>query len=270
MFDQILPDGRRAGLGLHARSWWMRAGRGVVLTLRVVPRRHRFAAARMLAHAVEPVVLRTSIYRTWPERLDSVREMALYGVMTLMDRQQVPFDPALRVTGAELLHDELRRGRGLLVLGLHQTLVTLLPRYLHDIGCTPTIVAGTDAFPIFGTGITFPALQSSAGLLIKVRTQLRAGRLVCAMMDAGGREPTPIDTTTGPKHICHSWMRLAHRCQASILFASVHLEPKQIVVSLTRPSYASDASAEDVVDAVVSHVSGQTRRAVSLTAAVSR
>ena len=270
MSEQFLPAATRGGQGVHAHSWWMRAGRSAVLALRVVPRRHRFAAARLLAHALEPIVLRTAVYRTWHERLDSVREMALYGVMTLMDREQVPFDPALRVVGAELLHDEMRRGRGLLMLGLHQTLVTLFPRYLHDIGCTPTIVASTDSFPIVGTGVAFPALQSSAGLLVRVRTQLRAGGLVCAMIDAGGHEPAPIETASGPKRISHSWMRLAHRCQAGILFASVHLEPKHIVLSLTRPAYAPDASEDDVVRAVVSHVSAQTQRMVSLTAAASR
>jgi lauroyl/myristoyl acyltransferase len=240
----------------------MRAGHCAALALRIVPRHHRFAAACMLARTLEPVVLRTAVYRTWPGRLDSVREISLYGVMTLMDRQRVAFDPAIRVIGAELLHDDMRRGRGLLVLGLHQSLLTLFPRYLHDIGCTPTIIAAAGTFPIAGTGATFPAIQASAHLLVRVRTELRAGGLVCAMLDGGRHLRRRVDTAAGPRAISDAWVRLAHRCQARILFASAHVEPKQIVISLTRPVYAPDASGDDVADAVVSHVSACARETV--------
>jgi hypothetical protein len=221
--------------------------------LRVVPHHYRFDVARVLARAIEPVLRRTALYRTWPTRLDGVRELSLYGVMTLMDRQRVPFDPPLRLPGVDLLHEDIRRGRGVLVLGLHQSLATLFPRYLHDIGCTPLIVAASTDFPIVGSATSAPALQGSVSLLVRARSQLRAGGVVCAMLDVTGRENVVAETSGGPIGFNPAWMRLAQRCQASILFVWARLERKHIVITVSRPAYAPDASADDVIDAVVSH-----------------
>ena len=239
--------------GSQSGSWWLHAGGVAARALKAVPQHYRFDAARVLARAVEPVLRRTTLYRTWPTRLDGVRELALYGVMTLMDRQRVPFDPPLRVPGVELLHDDIRRGRGVLVLGLHQSLATLFPRYLHDIGCTPLIVAASTAFPIVGAAKSAPALQGSASLLLRVKSQLRSGGVVCAMLDVTGRETVQTETAVGHIGLNHAWMRLAWRCQASILFVWTHVERKRIVITLSRPTYAPGASADEVIDAVVSH-----------------
>jgi hypothetical protein len=230
--------------------------------LSAVPYHYRFDAARILARAVEPVLRRTTLYRTWPTNLDGARELALYGVMTLMDRQRVPFDPPLRLPGVELLHDDIGRGRGVLLLGLHQSLATLFPRYLHDIGCTPLIVAASNTFPIVGAATSAPALQGSASLFVRVRNQFRAGGVVCAMLDVGGRESVVADTAAGHLGLNHAWMRLAWRCQASILFVWAHVERKRIVITVSRPAYAPDASADDVIDAVVSHACAHIDRLV--------
>jgi lauroyl/myristoyl acyltransferase len=235
------------------RSSWLRAGGAATRLLSAVPHRYRYDAARILARAVEPVLKRTTLYRTWPTRLDGVRELALYGVMTLMDRQRVPFDPPLRLSGDALLHDDLTHGRGVLLLGLHQSLATLVPRYLHDIGCTPLIVAASPTFPIVGAATSAPALQGSTSLLIRVRSQLRAGGVVCAMLDVGGRESISVETAAGRVAFNHAWMRLAWRCQASIAFVWARVEGKDIAIALSRPAYAPDASADDVINAVVAH-----------------
>ncbi len=136
---------------------------------------------------------------------------------------------------------------------MHQSLATLFPRYLHDIGCTPLIVAASTAFPIVGAATSAPALQGSASLLVRVYSQLRAGGVVCAMLDVGGRESVSAETAAGDMGLNHAWMRLAWRCQASILFVWAHVERKRIVITLSRPAYAPDASADEVIDAVVSH-----------------
>jgi lauroyl/myristoyl acyltransferase len=241
----------------------LRAGGVATRALKAVPRHYRFDAARVLARAVEPVLRRTTLYRTWPTRLDGVRELALYGVMTLMDRQRVLFDPRLRLPGVDLLHDDLERGRGVLLLGMHQSLATLFPRYLHDIGRTPLIVAASTTFPIVGSATSAPALQGSASLLVRVRSQLRAGGVVCAMLDVGGRESISADTAAGHMGLNHAWMRLAWRCQASILFVWAHVERTRIVITLSRPAYAPDASADEVIDAVVSHACAHIERLVA-------
>jgi lauroyl/myristoyl acyltransferase len=242
-----------SGSSASSGSRWLRAGGVVARALSAVPHQYRFDAARVLARAIEPVLRRTTLYRTWPTRLDGVRELSLYGVMTLMDRQRVPFDPPLRLPGADLLHEDIRRGRGVLVLGLHQSLATLFPRYLHDIGCTPLIVAASADFPIVGSATSAPALQGSVSLLVRARSQLRAGGVVCAMLDVTGRENVVAETAGGPIDFNPAWMRLAQRCQASILFVWAHLERKHVVITVSRPAYPPDASADEVIDAVVSH-----------------
>jgi lauroyl/myristoyl acyltransferase len=249
--------------GVQARSWWLRAGSVAARALSVVPHHYRFDAARILARAVEPVLRRTTLYRTWLSNLDGPRELALYGVMTLMDRQRVPFDPPLRLPGVDLLHDDIRRGRGVLLLGLHQSLATLFPRYLHDIGCTPLIVAASDTFPIVGAATSAPALQAGTpALFVRVRNQFRAGGVVCAMLDVGGRETVVVDTAAGRLGLNHAWLRLAWRCQARILFVWAHVERKRIVITVSRPAYAPDASADDVIEAVVSHACAHVDRLV--------
>jgi hypothetical protein len=242
-----------ARAGVRARSCWLRAGGVAARALNAVPRHYRFDAARIVARSIEPVLRRTTLYKTWPSPYDGVRELSLYGVMTLMDRQRVAFDPALRLPGVELLHDDLRRGRGVLLLGLHQSLATLFPRYLHDIGCTPLIVAASPTFPLVGAATSAPALQSSASLLVRVRSQLRAGGVVCAMLDVGGRESIAVDTAAGHIGLNHAWMRVAWLCQASILFVWARMERKRIAITLSRPAYAPDAPVDEVIDAVVSH-----------------
>jgi hypothetical protein len=240
-------------MGTSTRRSWLRAGEVVARALSVVPYRCRFDAARVVARAIEPVLRRTTLYRTWLTPFDGVRELSLYGVMTLMDRQRVRFEPRLRLPGVELLHDDIGRGRGVLLLGLHQSLATLFPRYLHDIGCTPLIVAASPSFPIVGTATSAPALQSSASLLVRVRSQLRAGGVVCAMLDVGGRESVAVDTRAGQVGLNHAWMRVAWRCRASILFVWAHVEREEIVISVSRPAYAENASVDEVIDAVVTH-----------------
>lgn len=253
--------------GSPGRSWWLIPGSAATRLLAAVPHRYRYEAARILARAVQPVLKRTTLYRTWPTRLDGVRELALYGVMTLMDRQRVPFDPPLLLSGVELLHDDLKHGRGVLLLGLHQSLATLVPRYLHDIGCTPLIVAASPNFPIVGTATSAPALQGSTSLLIRVRSQLRAGGVVCAMLDVGGRESIAVETAAGRVAFNHAWMRLAWRCRASIVFVWARLEGKHIVITLSRPGYARDASADDMIDAVVAHACAHLEQLVTPSAA---
>src|SRR5207253_748203 len=116
-------------------------------------------------------------------RIDRGDEIALHYALSIMTHSGAMFDPEMSVDGAEKFDAAWKKGRGVVVVAPHALLSLLLFRYLHDIGCVPTIVSASPSVHIYGRRLVVRALQPSPATMFCLRSALRSGGVVCAMID---------------------------------------------------------------------------------------
>ena len=236
----------------------------------VVPRRYRFEVARRFTAALTPIVKRTSWYRAHESLgMDGVEEIALHYALNIMSQSGALFDLEIKIEGAEILHAALRNSHGTMIVAPHTLLSVSLIRYLHDVGCPPTTVSAAPFVHIYGTRFVLRALQPSSSLLIRLRTALRRGDLVYAMIDEAPRNSArTIQFPAGPRpvYISNALIKLAKRCDADVIFTSARLDERQnIVLTFDAPLAVTDASelsiAKSFVNFLETHVERRGRRA---------
>jgi len=111
------------------------------VAMRLVPRRLRFSAARLLARMLVPFIARTQMCREQVAMgLDTQREIALYVVLRFLTRTGNVFDIPVLHQGREEAFAALTKGRGCLVALSHTTLCYAMCRDLADRGLDPVIV----------------------------------------------------------------------------------------------------------------------------------
>jgi lauroyl/myristoyl acyltransferase len=204
-----------------------------------VPRRYRFEIARRFTAALTPIVKRTSWYRAHESLgIDGIEEIALYHALNIMTRSGALFDLEMKMEGAEILHAALRNPHGTMIVAPHALLSVSLVRYLHDVGRLPTTVSAAPFVRIYGTRFVTRALQPSSSLLIRLRTALRRGDLVYAMIDEAPRNSArtiQFATSGGPVFVSDALIKLAGRCDARVIFTSARLDQRHIVVTFAAP-----------------------------------
>ena len=94
---------------------------------------------------------------------------------------------------------------------------------------------------------------------MSARSHLRAGRVVCAMVDSGQGSPQrslEVRTENGSLWVADQLIRLARRCDASIVFCAARLESHGVAVALQRPAATSDEDAiiRDFVSFIEAHI----------------
>jgi len=117
-------------------------------------------------------------------------------------------------------------------------LVHCLVRSLTDMGHPPTAVVSKEKgshegeYSVWGLGKTLPAMAPGRDVLIKIRTILRHGGAVAALVDRGISRPF------------HNIFRLIPSLGAQVVFATFALQPdKEILVEYFAPpdpSFSSD------------------------------
>jgi hypothetical protein len=243
--------------------YWHIASRAFALGMWAVPRRCRFEIARRITAALTPIVKRTSWYRAHESLgIDGVEEIALYHALNIMTRSGVLFDLEMRIEGAEILHGALRNSHGTMMVAPHALLSVLLIRYLHDVGRLPKTVAATPFVHIYGTRFLTRALQPTSSLLIRLRTALRRGEMVYAMIDEAPRNSArTIQFQAGPRavYISDALIKLAKGCDAGVIFTSARLDERQnIVLRFDAPPALADTSelsiAKSFVNFLESHI----------------
>ncbi|HKO56282.1 MAG TPA: hypothetical protein VJ276_10420 [Thermoanaerobaculia bacterium] len=198
--------------------------------MRVIPRRYRFAIARVAAETLRPLVRRSGRFREQLRfRMDTDREVALHHALTAMTISGTPFDPPLTVVNVDQLNEELMAGRGVFFAGTHMVLMPLVFRHLHDRGIIPFVVTASPA-AILGTRAETHAVAPSPESLMQVRGLLRDGAVLTAMLDRAeetdDRRTIEVETSAGKLRIRDTLLRLAMRCNAAIFFISAHIEPR--------------------------------------------
>jgi hypothetical protein len=248
--------------------YWYLLSRALALELWTVPRRYRFNAAARLARVLTPLVRRTSWYRAQRQlRIDGDSEIALYYVLEIMTNSGALFEPVLHVEGAEVLSDALKREQGVLLVAPHALLSQLLFRYLYDIDNVPAIISAAPSAHIYGTRLVASTIQPTPAYMIRLRSVLRKGGVVCAMVDgehATERKLIKFATAAGPMYLSDALIRLALRCNASVLFTSVRVEQRRgVLLNIAAPAKSTGLTVESVTEDCVAFIQAHVEQSVN-------
>ena len=226
--------------------------------MRVVPRSFRFSAAFAIARVAVPVFRRTRAYREQEMiGFDDPHEIALHFVLNALTRRGARFDPVIAVKGFEEFERAYAAGRGVLVIGPHAALTLLMVRHFYDCGLDPIVISPDSRMRVGGTMVTARTVQPSPTFLVKTRSRLRRGELVCAMPDRAehhGARTIEFATVKGRVIVAPALMQVAARCGASVIFTEVHVEGRGLVATITAPSPTSDGAADAILKDFVEFV----------------
>lgn len=217
--------------------------------LRLVPMHRRYRAALAVArlfprdrrHTRSPSLKRRP-------GASSLREMVLGTLLEAMDFCSVGYEPAIVLTGSGPMQAALRAGRGVLYAATHANggLARLAVRVFHDwnVGLAPVTLGARCAVP--GKALLIPSIRRDPHFMVAVRTRLRNGELVCALLDAYERteqRPVEIRAAGGSLWVSDSLLRLAVACGAAIVFAAASLDDDG-TIRVTIETLPDDADAE--------------------------
>jgi hypothetical protein len=125
---------------------------------------------------------------------------------------------------------------------------SMILRLLLDRGRAVLAITG-EPIPIPGTRMRSGIIPLSSGHLFRVRTALRDGNVVGAMIDGehlSVRRDVSFDAATGAVHIAPEMLRLAARCGARFVFLIGRLRGDDIVLTLGRPASEETAAGDFV------------------------
>lgn len=237
------PSGNREGF-IHAAELYF------ATAMRLVPRRYRFGAAVFIARAALPLFRRTYAYREQELKgFDGPQEIALHFILNALTRKGTRFDPVIDVKGFEEFERAYEAGKGVLVVGPHAALTLLMIRHFYDRGIDPVVISPDPQMRVGGTDVTARTVQPSPTFLVKTRSRLRRGELVCAMPDRAehhGDRTIEFATANGRVIVAPALTHVAARCGAKVVFTEVHMEGRVLVGTIAVPS-AESAGAPDAI-----------------------
>ena len=235
--------------------------------LSALPRRARFTVLVQAARLLRPAFDRANLGR-WhrTHRTSSAADTALFAVCELLDRRRTLYDPRFLVIGEDALATALKRRRGLVLLTVHGLLSNLLIRfYVADRRLAPTMVAVSNQTSfVGGTGGRPDVLVPSPNFLVQLRTRLRNGEVVFAMVDRSPDHPRALhfNTPHGPITITDSMLRLAVRLDAPVLFTTCHLHRGRVVLRIEDVA-APSGELDDLTAALVAAIAADMERVAS-------
>ena len=220
-----------------------------------------------LAGAGAFLLRRTSAYREQEGMgFDGPREIALHFMLNALTRGGTQFDPSVRVSGFDEFERARADGRGVLVLGPHAALTLLMIRLFHDRGLDPVVVSPDPRMRVAGTAVTAQTIQPSPTFLVKTRSRLRGGGLVCAMPDRAEHHKArtvEFDTAGGPVIVAPALMHVAARCGARVVFTEVHADAGPVVagtICAPRDTSSGDAIAKAFMEFVRARAAARAAR----------
>jgi lauroyl/myristoyl acyltransferase len=154
------------------------------------------------------------------------------------------------VKGYEEFERAYAAGKGVLVIGPHAALTLLMIRHFYDRGLDPVVVSPDPLMRVGGTRVTARTVQPSPTFLVKTRSRLRGGELVCAMPDRAehhGARTVEFDTANGRVIVAPALTQVAARCGAKVVFTEVHMEGRKLVGTIATPSATSDGAADAII-----------------------
>jgi lauroyl/myristoyl acyltransferase len=247
----------------HAgRNCIRRAELCFALLMRIVPPKFRFDAALLLAWTIVPFFRRTRAYREQKIKgFHEAQEIALHLILNALTKNATPFIPKIGINGFDYFAQAHARGKGVLVIGHHAALTLFMVRFFYETGFNPVVITPDKHLRVPGTLVPAQTLQPSATFLVKLRSSLRRGELVCAMPDRAehhGRRTIEFATPAGQVILAPAMIQVAARCNAAVLFTEVRAHGRQLSATIAAPASASRGNSEALTDDFISFVREQT------------
>lgn len=226
--------------------------------MRIAPVQYRFDAALLLARATLPLLRKTEAYREQQiKKFHRPHEIALHLVLNALTKNGTAFNPRITVNGFDHFALAQARANGVLVIGHHAALTLFMVRHFYDKGFDPVVITPDSGLRVGGTLVTVRTMQPSAMFLVQLRSRLRRGELVCGMPDRGEhheRRTVEYAMPSGRVILAPAMIQVAARCGAEVLFTEVHVEGRQLVATIARPSGSGTATAESLTEEFISFV----------------
>jgi hypothetical protein len=235
---------------------------GIGILLGLVSRRRRFSAATRLANTIGPLREMIARLRGRQLRLGSGREYTLAYLLGCMDICQLEFATKISVSGLEDLRRAAGGGRGVLVVTTHANagLARLILRPLADLNIAAVTISGGFGFPICGSGAVGETIAPGGTFFVRVRSKLRAGFVVCAMLDA----PTVTDRTRrhvtadgGSTWLADPLIRLAVRWQVPIAVLTASFRDDRVLLEVQISTSCNENDVMQALSPLVSSMSVQ-------------
>src|SRR4051794_37489190 len=116
------------------------AGLCFARAVRLLPRRHRFNVALVMARVALPFIRMTQAYQEQRRgNVDGAYEIALHFILNALTKNEIEFDPVITVHGYEELLSALAYDKGVLAISPHTVLSLLMPRFFRDAGHDPVV-----------------------------------------------------------------------------------------------------------------------------------
>ena len=221
---------------------------GVATLMRFVPRARRFPLSVQVASAFPPLRQTRSGSLARIPNIHSVRERVLSAILDAMDSAGVGYEPLWKGPGIQAIQAPLADGRGVLLVGMHGNagLSRLLLRSLYDARIPSTVVSLMDPHPVCGAAVAAAAIRPERNFMLAVRTKLRRGEVVCAMMDSfepKGEGSVELRVAGGTIWIADALFHLAAACNAAVVFVGARLSHDgSLLVHLVPSSDSSDVA----------------------------
>jgi hypothetical protein len=225
-----------------------RLGAGVFAhSLRLVPRSHRFGAVARIVDATLPLWRSTPSFRRLMRTFgwNDERDVALRIALDSLSARRIDYDPPFTAHHGELLAEALRGGSGTLVVGTHRALNPMTMRYLHSLGHLPAVL-GMKEMWVPGTTVPLPVIRRGVTCLVRARTHLRNGGVVCAAIDHinGGRRTTPVRLESATLEVSEALLLVAARSGAQVAFVATELgEDRRLHIHFGAPAAAGAQAA---------------------------
>lgn len=230
--------------------------------MRLLPRRRRYGAAFGASRSLLWIARRTEkMANAQALHVEADADIALGEAMFLMDRLGVAYDPRFSIDGYDILRDFASDGRGTLLVGAHALLTKFIPRAFADDAVDVNIVANVELLHIPGTTRWDVTIPGSPSMLLRVRSALRRGELVFALIDRPGPQQdrtTVIYTKLGEVHVADALLRVAEACGARTVFMTTTSHAGLILVRFTVPRSGVSAPSrellQDFAATIIEHV----------------
>ena len=244
----------RAASSSRARHLVRRVLWIVAQALRLVPRSQRAAVAFRASRVLAPVIRRV------PDMAEALRMHveteadAAFGIaLRVLNRFDIAFDLRFDIEGEDVLSAATQRRAGTLLVGTHALTTQLIPRALTDQGTAFHVVSRGPTYRIAGTPRWIDAIHPNPNVLLSVRSALRRGELILALLDRGapqaGRTQC-VETRLGDVHIADALLRVAVNAGATTLFMMSRMnDDGSVHIRYSAPGAESDSSPEALAHA---------------------
>ncbi|HET7433558.1 MAG TPA: hypothetical protein VFN10_02475 [Thermoanaerobaculia bacterium] len=204
---------------------------GVVVTKSfcLVPYRLRFRLVVAIARVAAFLQHRFFKVNMAQYRVDGPGEVMLVRAMDVLTRYGCEFEPELEFERHDLLEEGLAARHGVMVVGPHAMLNTLILRHVIDRGYPTVAFAAIPYYPVAGRREPMQMVQPSNVALLRARSALREGKIVTALIDRRSPNSSAIIFSD---HL----LKLGVLLEARVLFFSTRLDGAKVIMTFHPPA----------------------------------